>query len=457
VNLHGPVRADEGVGLGQAAVKLSLYWEGVAVASTTHTLSLRDATGGKPLPVSRRLLRSLPHPDRTACFWQVAFMPGGHLFTAGSPLGVIQVWDPASGKEVRRIEPARGHDGSADYPRTPDDFSRLYVPITERKVRRDGDDPKAPLRIEFDGRLLVWDVATGKELPPIRPRPGWGVMAAELSPDGKRLISVECMGYVRGKELPEYQIRLIDLATGRSRPVGKGFGTAAFSRDGRRIYLARSLDGKDKVSTLVVLDGDGKELATLARSRGGRLLWPILSPDEKRLGIKAGKGRTNESETLKVFDTATGKEVAAFPSGGNYAFLKPAFSPDGTLLAASDHNAQVTVWDVSRKAVLRQQKFEGKALGFLLAFSPDGKRLAVPARVMTKDDRGRYRDPLDLPQPRVYLFDLGQEGRVEEIVCPHGWSGAAAFSADGKVLAVGGAGAVHLFDVASGAAERSER
>ncbi len=41
MNLHGPVRADEGVGLGEAAVKLSLSWEGVAVAPTTHTLRVR--------------------------------------------------------------------------------------------------------------------------------------------------------------------------------------------------------------------------------------------------------------------------------------------------------------------------------------------------------------------------------------------------------------------------------
>ena len=38
-------------------------------------------------------------------------------------------------------------------------------------------------------------------------------------------------------------------------------------------------------------------------------------------------------------------------------------------------------------------------------------------------------------------------GEPEEIVCPHGWNGGLAFSRDDKMLAVGGAGAVHLFDV----------
>jgi hypothetical protein len=60
---------------------------------------------------------------------------------------------------------------------------------------------------------------------------------------------------------------------------------------------------------------------------------------------------------------------------------------------------------------------------------------------------GRDPDPRDYPQPRIVLFDLTREGPPEEMVCPHGWTGEVAFSADGKTLAAGGTGAVHLFDV----------
>src|SRR5262245_41787469 len=95
--------------------------------------------------------------------------------------------------------------------------------------------------------------------------------------------------------------------------------------------------------------------------------------------------------------------------------------------------------------------------GTWLAFSRDGSKLAVPARVKPDLEHADDADPLDFPQPRVFLFDLAKRGGPEEIVCPHGWPGGVAFSPDGKVLAVGGAGAVHLFDVASGAAERSGR
>ena len=68
-------------------------------------------------------------------------------------------------------------------------------------------------------------------------------------------------------------------------------------------------------------------------------------------------------------------------------------------------------------------------------------------------------DPLDLPQPRVFLFDLtGAAAEPEVEICPRGFQlgptgGGLAFSPDGRTLAVGGTGAVHLFDM-TGAAGR---
>jgi hypothetical protein len=51
-------------------------------------------------------------------------------------------------------------------------------------------------------------------------------------------------------------------------------------------------------------------------------------------------------------------------------------------------------------------------------------------------------------QPRVLVFDVvSKSAEPELIVCPHGLPGGLAFAPDGKTLAVGGAGAVHLFDM----------
>jgi hypothetical protein len=51
-------------------------------------------------------------------------------------------------------------------------------------------------------------------------------------------------------------------------------------------------------------------------------------------------------------------------------------------------------------------------------------------------------------------LDLARGGEPEILICPYGYCGGLAFSPDGKTLATGGAGGVHLFDVSDKAAVR---
>ena len=184
MNLYGPVRADKGVGTGKATVTLSMKWKGKAVASTTHTVEVLDAPSLKELPVSSRLVRSLPHPERKVSIAFVRFTPKGTLFTAGFPSGIIQLWDLASGKEIRRIDSPKGHDSGLAFLQTTADFQTLFVPVQGGKVVRDEDDPKKRVRIKFEGKTLVWDLATGKPKPDLKALPGHGVSCAYVSPDG---------------------------------------------------------------------------------------------------------------------------------------------------------------------------------------------------------------------------------------------------------------------------------
>src|SRR3954453_5984324 len=110
-----------------------MNWKGVSVGTTTHTLDVK-ASDVKTLPVSSRLIRSLPHPDRTAILWRIHFTPDDRLLSSGYPSGVVQLWDADAGKEVRRIESPRGYRGSADYALTADDCTTLYVPVEGRKA-----------------------------------------------------------------------------------------------------------------------------------------------------------------------------------------------------------------------------------------------------------------------------------------------------------------------------------
>jgi hypothetical protein len=58
-------------------------------------------------------------------------------------------------------------------------------------------------------------------------------------------------------------------------------------------------------------------------------------------------------------------------------------------------------------------------------------------------------NPLDLPQPRIFLFDLANSANPEVLIAPHGYIGDLAFSPDSKTIALGGLGCVWLFNCTS--------
>ena len=435
------------MGTGKATVTLSMDWKGTPVASTTHTLFVSDPTGGPALAVSSRLIRSLPHADRAAVVPDVRFTPKGTLFTAGFPSGVVQLWDPATGKELCRIDSPRVSRSSVDYALPSADFGTLFVPIDGRKVIRIEDDPKRTTRIEYDGKILVWDLASGEPKATLKAQPGHGVLSVDVSHDGSRLISTERPGGPENSSLLPDVVRMTDAATGRSWKLAEGYGTAAFSPDGKRAYVSVT-NARKKEGALLVFDREGKEQAPLVRKGKEMLHPPTLSPDGRRLAVNVGAWRINQPGTLKVFDLATGESVAEFASGGDFPFVRPTFSPDGSLVAAGDHNDQLRVFDVAKRAVVLQHKPKGWRLGQSVAFSKDGRRLAVPMQAKADGAEANDPDPIDLPLPRIYLFDLTKpKSAPEVIVCPQGWAGGVAFSADGKTLAFGSTGAVHLFDV----------
>ena len=122
----------------------------------------------KTEPVSRRLVRSLPHPERAASLPTVAFTPDGRLVVAGYPSGVVQVLDPVAGKERRTIETPRGYRGSFNYLQLSKDMSTLFVALDDSKFEPVRDGEKKTYFRRYTGETLLYDLRTGAQKGPLR-------------------------------------------------------------------------------------------------------------------------------------------------------------------------------------------------------------------------------------------------------------------------------------------------
>jgi len=208
------------------------------------------------------------------------------------------------------------------------------------------------------------------------------VLAVAYSPDGKWLSLV---GY--------NTVYLLDATT------RKQVRSWAAPKDYVMNWIAFSPDSK----SLVVTNGSGPhfhlwDVATgnLIREfkgfpRGTQGL--VFSPDGKHLaGIglderfgddKEGNGRGGPA--VRIWETATGKELKGFGDGADNPASCVAYSPDGELIAWGAHDGSVQVRKVSGAEVFTYKDKEVPSLPvYSIAISPDSKVLAVGIGALIK-------------------------------------------------------------------------
>jgi RNA polymerase sigma factor (sigma-70 family) len=228
-----------------------------------------------------------------------------------------------------------------------------------------------------------------------------------FSADGKMLAATNRDG----------TILLFDTATGKRlhqiRPEDApfGIGPLAFSADGK--YLAfQTREGtvqlwdpatKQHVRTLTAQEGDKGPTSSLFQMR--------FSPDGKRLAAAAGGDRT------VVWDVGSGKEIATL-RGHNHANPPLAFSPDGKMIAVSSKPI-VQLYDAQTGKLLRAFNTD-QEWAITLAFSMDGKTIATGVRnriILSDVDSGKE-------TARLSLSNIRDGGGVMNL----------AFTPDGKTL-----------------------
>jgi WD40 repeat protein len=457
VNLHGPVRAAEVEGTARIVVSLSAWSEG-KVQPTVHEITVLAPKKRKSEPVTDRLVKTLPHPDRQSNVSVIRFSADGRrLIMTGYPSGVVQVWDARAWKETARIDTPSGIRASWDYAMPSPNWKSILVYVMSRKVVREEKDGKVKDRLQVDGRVDLFDLASGKRTGSI-PLADRGPQQMFLVPGGKSVVVNTQGSFSAGRDRPQFS-ELVELSTGTAKKLFDSHVQPAFAADSKTAYFAASRyrQGGEWENSLVKYDLAACRVLKTKEKKDSATFYarPTLSPDGKRLFVITGRAvklKTVES-ALAMLDSDTLEELARLPveekAERGVMLDELQFTPDGKTLITRC-GGPLILWDMTTDKTVRTVPVGDIEIGRWVV-SPDGKRV-IMAGMPKYDFRRAFREPdlVDLPQPRVVLIDLADaKSKPEVLMLPDGMLGGVVLSPDGKTLAVGGTGGVHLIDVSA--------
>jgi WD40 repeat protein len=357
---------------GGQALALSHDGKTAAFATSRNVIRLWDvATGQERFP---------DNSGHDAGIQTLAFSPDGKQIVSADSGLEVRRWDVETGRTLMRFRdpgirsrlPALTADGTrlAALDRK-SQVTYLWDTHTGRQVfelRPMGDERVHGFAFAPDGQTLVtagrpnlhvWDTTTGRRLHTVAPaaamtkpvdehvRDSWPWRVA-LAPGGKTI----------ALEAPTtLGMWLFDAEQSRPRftleePSG-GIWSAVFSPDGRTMATGGESDRRHMTVCLwETVTGEAvfrwlgakNQISALVFSPDGRFVAAASEPYTWRKEVE-------EAETIRVWDTAMGREVGQFRGHDSYVRAL-AFSPDGTKLLAGMSNTTILVWDVA--ALTRQ-------------------------------------------------------------------------------------------------------
>lgn len=208
-------------------------------------------------------------------------------------------------------------------------------------------------------------MATGREQW-VQSSAGGSISAIAFGPDGKTLIAVEAKA-----------VSLWDATTGKPKPrrweSECPLSAAAFSPDGHTLAVVCDPppEAKKRESVVCLVDVETlKEVRQLAPEQPGLLdayQALALAPGGKILATANGSGE------LRLWDTATGKELRRFEGGRTFPGAL-AFSGDGKMLAGVD-GGLVRLWETETGRKRSVVPGGHRRAVSSLAFTPDGGTL----------------------------------------------------------------------------------
>jgi WD40 repeat protein len=264
------------------------------------------------------------------------------------------------------------------------------------------------------GKVKIWEVPSGKILldidahqPNARRGDRGNVLGLAFSPDGKTLASCGDEG----------NLKLWDEATGKNtNTFSHCVGEPLFSPDGKELIC-----GPERIDLAT------RKRRFLVENFTG--FWPVVRYDAKG-NVLAVTANTHwpEPPCIWLWNTAARKNPVTIKGHEKY-LMRLALSRDCKIVASAGCDQTVRLWDTAtgKNTATFDKLPKWSSTG--LTFSPNGKILAMPY----KGERASIRDPghillLEVPSGKV-LADLQNPKGV--VIC-------VAFSPNGRLLASGG-------------------
>jgi WD40 repeat protein len=286
----------------------------------------------------------------------IAFSPDGNMLLAGSPNGLLELWDTNTGRKVHTLNGLKEIVNSVAF--SPD--GRLVAAGT--------GDPSTNASIP---EVKIWDVSTGQvsiDLKGIEST----ITSLAFSPDGKVLATgyyyhdtdaVILWDPVTGAKLRTLE----EIQSGWEYMIG--INCLSFSPDGK-ILAAGSYD-----SVVLWNTGNWSQAGWFENEQFSHVTSLAFSPDSHKL-VTATNG-----DTIQIFDLSRpgypgitvvkNDPLVNFPTEVNSL----AMSMDGKTLVSTATDGSVDFWDASSGTKLRSLAGYMTGVGNAV-FSPDGKGLA---------------------------------------------------------------------------------